>query len=233
LVGAAIALLRLLPLLLLVVVGGAFWVHYGGEPRTLLRDGHATLRDLADSMPLITASFYTLIHATAVACAIPLASLLTPLAGALFGIAGGAVVALIAVTTGGSFFFIAVRAALGTRLRGVIAARIARMDRGFESNAFHYLVALRLLPLVPFWLVTAAAAASGMRLRVFVAGTAVGAAPGATIYASLGAGLRSTLNEGSVLDAGLLLRPEILVPLAAIALLALVPVLWRRQRIAK
>lgn len=230
LVGGAIVLLRTLPLLLLVSVGGGFWLIHGMEPTSLLYEGYTTLRGVAQTATATTATFYTLVHATAVACAIPLASLLTPLAGALFGIATGAFTAVLAVTGGGTVFFLAMRTALGTRLRGVIAAQAARLDAGFSGNVFFYLVSLRLLPIIPFWVVTTVAAASGMRLRTFIAATAVGATPGATIYASLGAGLRQALDEGALLDGRLLLRPDILVPLAGFALLALVPVIWRRRQ---
>ena len=73
--------------------------------------------------------------------------------------------------------FLIARSAFGeffTRRAGPSAAKLAE---GFRADAFHYLLFLRLVPVFPFWLVNLAAALFSVRLKTFVAATAIGIVP--------------------------------------------------------
>ena len=50
------------------------------------------------------------------------------------------------------------------------------------------------------------------------------------VYASVGSGLGKVFDAGRVPDLGIIFRPEILLPLLGLAVLALVPVAWKRWR---
>jgi uncharacterized membrane protein YdjX (TVP38/TMEM64 family) len=91
-------------------------------------------------------------------------------------------------------------------------------------------LSLRLLPIVPFWLVNLAPALVGMRLAPFFLATLVGIIPGVLFFVSLGAGLRDVLALGGEPDLSAILAPDVLLPRIGLALLALAPVLWRRWR---
>ncbi len=93
--------------------------------------------------------------------------------------------------------------------------------------AFSYLLALRLIPLFPFWLLNLAAAACGIRLVPFAAATLLGIIPGTLVYASVGAGLADVLAVGAAPDFAAVFSPRILLPLLGLAALTLVPVVWR------
>ena len=67
-----------------------------------------------------------------------------------------------------------------------------------------------------------------MPLRSYVVATFVGIIPGAVVYASLGNGLGEILDAGLELDLGILLNPAVLLPLLALAVLALLPVAYKK-----
>ena len=58
----------------------------------------------------------------------------------------------------------------------------------FSANPLSYLLALRLVPLFPFWLVNLVPALLGVRLDVYIVGTLVGIVPGTFVYALVGDG---------------------------------------------
>jgi len=100
------------------------------------------------------------------------------------------------------------------------------------ADAFNYLLVLRLVPIFPFWLVNLVPALVGVRLPTYVLATFLGIVPGTFVYASLGNGLGSLVEEP---DLAIIFRPSLLVPIVGLALLALVPVgykHWRSKKLA-
>jgi uncharacterized membrane protein YdjX (TVP38/TMEM64 family) len=104
------------------------------------------------------------------------------------------------------------------------------MEAGFRANALSYMLFLRLVPAFPFFLVNLVPAFLGVSLKVFVIATAVGIVPATFIYASVGSSLGALLDAGSTPDLGLILEPRFLLPIVGLALLALVPVVYKRWR---
>jgi len=145
----------------------------------------------------------------------------------------GAALAVAGATIGAVLLFLAARSALGGWLTGRSGGLLDRVRPGLERDRFSYLLALRLLPVVPFWLVNLAAALVGMRLGSFALGTLLGIIPGTAVFASVGAGLGSVLEAGRDPDLSVILRPAVIGPLVALAVLALLPVAWRHWRAAR
>jgi uncharacterized membrane protein YdjX (TVP38/TMEM64 family) len=87
---------------------------------------------------------------------------------------------------------------------------------------------LRLVPIFPFWLVNLVAGLAGMRLVPYLAATFLGIIPDALVYAGLGNGLGHVIAARREPDPAMLSRPSVLLPLLALAILALIPVGYRR-----
>ena len=68
----------------------------------------------------------------------------------------------------------------------------------------------------------------GVSLRVFVLATLIGIIPGTFVYATVGAGLGSLFDAGQPFTAAGLLTPEIVIALVGLAVLALIPVAYRK-----
>jgi uncharacterized membrane protein YdjX (TVP38/TMEM64 family) len=131
---------------------------------------------------------------------------------------------------GATLLFVLARSTFRELFRRKAGGYLSRLERGFKENALSYMLILRLVPLVPFWLVNLVPALLDVSLRIFVTGTFVGIIPGAFVYASVGNGLGAILGLGGKPDLGLIFKPEILLPILGLAALALVPVVYRKIR---
>ena len=107
---------------------------------------------------------------------------------------------------------------------------MAKLEAGFQKNAFSYLLALRLMPAAPFWIVNIAPALLGMRLNHYVLATFIGITPGTLIYVWVARSFDILLSRGQSPDFSVLSEPAIIVPLFALGLLSLAPTLWKRLR---
>ncbi len=105
-----------------------------------------------------------------------------------------------------------------------------RFETGFRDDALSYLLVLRLLPVFPFWLVNLVAGVIGVPLRTYLLATLIGMIPGTFVYASLGNGLGTLIQEGRQPGLSALLNPAVFLPILGLAALALLPVVFKRWR---
>lgn len=223
---------RFWPLVLLAAAIAGAWA--SGLTRqiswaTLARNQDA-LSAWVGSHPITAPLVYVLLYAAAVFLLIPESAIITVAGGLLFGAALGGTLALAGASAGAIVLFLAVR----THLADAIAARRGRLvdalRAGLARNGFSFLLAIRLVPLFPYWLVNLAGALSGIRLLPYAAATVIGAAPATFVFAAIGAGIGAALQAGGEPDLSVIFAPRILGPLLALALLSLLPVAWRRWR---
>ncbi|MCZ4281605.1 TVP38/TMEM64 family protein [Kiloniella laminariae] len=221
---------RLLPLLILLL--GLAAVYAMGWHRYLsfgiLQENRENLIGFVQGQKVIAALAFLALYALAVAFSIPGGSFLTIAGGFMFGTWLGGLYAVMAATVGSTLVFLAAKTAFGGILRQKASGYLQKMESGFKENELSYLLVLRLVPLFPFWLVNLVPAFVGMSLRNYVIGTFFGIIPGTFVYASVGNGLDALFRSGETPDLGIILRPEILLPIMGLALLSLVPVLYKK-----
>ncbi|MFF0312052.1 TVP38/TMEM64 family protein [Streptosporangium sp. NPDC004379] len=113
---------------------------------------------------------------------------LSAAAGALFGIAYGLPLAVAGTTAGAVTAFAAARLLGRDALRPLLRGRVlTALDRRLTRHGFGGVLALRLLPGVPFAAVNLGAALSGVRPWPFAAATLLGTVPGNAVYVIAGA----------------------------------------------
>jgi uncharacterized membrane protein YdjX (TVP38/TMEM64 family) len=223
------SILRFWPLGLIILAIAIAWA--AGLPQQIswasLGRNQAALSDWVASHPIAAPALYAAIYAVTVALSVPESAVLTVAGGLLFGTLFGGLLAVAGATTGAIALFVAVR----YQLADAIAARggrfLDKLRAGLERDGFSYLLAIRLVPAFPFWLVNLAAALSGIRLLPYATATVIGSAPASLIYASIGAGIGTVLAAGGRPDLAIIFTPHILGPLVALAALSLLPVAWR------
>ena len=221
---------RLLPVFVLIAGFAAFFAFGLDSYVTFdaLRENRAALQDYVDMYGALAIFAYGLAYVVIVAFSLPGGAIMTITGGFLFGTVVGGGTAVIAATLGATALFLAARYALGDVLRGRAGPFVRRMEDGFRENALSYLLVLRLIPLFPFWLVNLVPAFLGVRTATYVAGTLVGIIPGTFVYASVGNGLGAVFDAGETPDLAIIFKPEILLPIVGLALLALLPVAYKR-----
>lgn len=240
--------IRLLPLLLLFAVAALF-LWFGGLDYISLQK-FAENRDVligwvADSF-LTSILIYMAIYAMVVALSLPVAGALTLAGGFLFGAWIGGPATVIAATLGATLIFILARTALAESLSQRAGPWLNKLRGGFQDNALSYLLFLRLVPAFPFWLVNLAPALLGVSLRDYVIATFLGIIPGTFALALTGAGLGSVLEAHQEayenclarnaqpsacsfdLDPASLITTELILALAALGIIALIPVIVKR-----
>jgi uncharacterized membrane protein YdjX (TVP38/TMEM64 family) len=241
------AILRFMPL---IVLGAAMIAVFAtGTHRQLTLENVAAHRDWlqasVDAHQSKALAIYMLVYVAVVSLSIPGAALLTIIGGFLFGWLVGGAAAATAGTLGAIVIFSIARTSFGDILLRKAGPRLQNLAEGFRNDAFSYLLFLRVLPIVPFWLTNLAPALFGVRLRTFALATQIGVLPATFTFATTGAGLDSViaaqqqgqkacLSAGNTqcpldLDLGTLLTPELIAAFAALGLLSLVPVLVRRR----
>lgn len=188
---------------------------------------------------------YVLIYAAAVALSVPGALILTLSGGLMFGWLLGGTAAVIGASTGAILLFLIARSAFGETLRCRAGPALGRLVEGFRTDALHYLLFLRLVPVVPFFVVNIAAALLGVPLRTYVIGTVFGIVPATFAFAAIGAGLDSIFARAKSdqaaclvskvaaacpfeLTAKSLVTKEILIALTLLGIVALIPVVYKK-----
>ena len=239
---------RVLPLavVLLLAAAGYFAIGDGGISLEALVRHRATIDTFVVEHHLLAVLAYIGIYIVAVALSLPGAIFLTVAGGFLFGIAVGASAAVIGATIGATLIFLVAKTALGEPLLRRAGPRVNALAKGFRDDAFNYLLFLRLVPAFPFVLVNLVPALAGVRLRPFVAATAIGIIPAAIVFAMAGTGLDSVImaqknsyqqcftSGGSdcrmSFDPANVLTPQLIAALVALGLLALMPVVVKHWR---
>jgi len=239
---------RWLPLLAIIVVS-VVAIAIGWNRtisfETLVRHNDAIHAFILDHR-VAAVAIYIAIYVVAVALSLPGALVLTLSGGFLFGGLVGGAAAVTGATIGATIIFMVATSAFGEHLARRAGPLAEKLADGFRADAFHYLLFLRLVPVFPFFLVNLVPALAGVRPSTFVAATAIGIVPAGFAFAFAGAGLDSVIRaQGELYNACLAsgradcrldfdvkaaVTPELLVALAALGLLALVPVAMKRIR---
>lgn len=195
-----------------------------------LRESRGALLSWVALHPVGAPLLYMLAYVVVTVCSLPGALVMTLTGGFLFGMLLGGFYTIIGATIGATLLFLAARTAFADMLRARAGGALAKLEAGFRKDAFSYLLVLRLVPLFPFFVVNLAAAFLGTTLPVFVVATFLGIIPGTMVYASVGSGLGTVFDSGARPDLGLIFTWPVLGPLVGLALLSLVPVLYKRMR---
>lgn len=254
--GAAGWLKRLWPLLVLLCVGGFIFAMGWHRYLTLehLAANRELLRSFIESNLLLSLAAFVALYAVTVALSLPGGAVLTIAGGFLFGWVLGGITSVVAATLGAIVVFVIAKSALSDVLQARAGPWLSRFRDGFHEDAFSYLLFLRLVPVFPFWLVNLAPGLLGVPFTTYVVTTFLGIIPGTFAFSLAGNGLDSVIaaqqaahqsclakaGEGGQescpqgLDPSALLTPELIAGLAALGIVALIPVAvkWFRRRAA-
>lgn len=223
-----------LPLVLIVciaAIGAILLRDYLGFDA--LRDNRDALVGFRDAHYTLTATMFVVAYIAIVAFSLPGATAATLTGGFLFGLFPGALFNVVAATIGAVLIFLAVRAGFGRAMAARIDASDGRMKRltsAIRDNEAPVLFSLRLMPVLPFFVMNVIPALIGVRLSVFAATTFFGILPGGFVYTWVGAGLGEVFARDETPNMGIIFEPHILGPLLALAALSALPIVIKALR---
>lgn len=162
---------------------------------------------------------YFLIYVAVTALNIPGATIMTLVAGALFGLLTGAIVVSFASTIGATLAFLLSRFLLRNFVERRFRKVAARVNAGIDKDGNYYLFTLRLVPVFPFFAINMAMGLTRLRVGSFYWVSQLGMLPATIVYVNAGTQIGRIENTGDILSPGLL---------ASFILLGLFPLLAKR-----
>jgi len=228
---SGISLRKLVPLVVIAIVaiGGAYFLRDVLSFETL-RDNREMLIDWRDSNYAFAALTFVGVYIVVVAFSLPGAAIMTLTGGFLFGIFPGALFCILGASIGAVMIFTAAKTGLGDILHDKMHAQggggiMERMEKGLHENEVSYLLLMRLVPAIPFFIANLAPAFLGVKWRNFAVTTFFGIMPGSIVYTSVGAGLGDVFAAGETPDLGVIFQPNILGPIIGLCVLAVLPII--------
>lgn len=185
-------------------------------------------RDLAVDHPFTVVGIFLLSLTLVTLFCIPAVAIMQIFSGFLFGPLLGTFLSVVAQTLGGALAFLVAQSTFRESFARLIGPYIGGLEAGFRANAFTYIVALRMTPVMPYWVVNIAPSLLGVRFWPFTFGTLIGAIPLTFIYAAFGAGLGEVIEAGGRPELSDLITPRAVALILVALLFALVPILLRR-----
>jgi uncharacterized membrane protein YdjX (TVP38/TMEM64 family) len=195
-----------------------------------LKASRGTLLAFVHAHPAGSLLLYLAVYVTTVALSLPTALIMTLSGGFLFGAWLGGSAAAVGCTLGATIVFLISRLTAGDAVETRTGPRVRALAEEIKKDAFFYLLTLRLIPVMPFWLTNVAAGLIAIRVSTFAAATLIGIFPVAVIYAGVGSGLGSLFDSGQPFSLHAVLTPKVLLPLTGLAVLSVLPILYQRWR---
>ena len=220
---------KVIILALLAAGIGAFFYFDLSEYFSLaaLKANRAELLAYTNTHYAVAAALFIAVYFTQTALSLPGGTIMTLAGGFLFGSVLGTVLVNIGATLGATCAFLAARYVLRDWVEKKFGARVESIQAGFAENAFNYLLTLRLIPLFPFFLVNLVSGLTRINLIPYIVATSIGIIPGTFVFAFAGKQL------GAINSPGEIASPPVLLAFTFLALLALIPIAYRKFKARK
>jgi uncharacterized membrane protein YdjX (TVP38/TMEM64 family) len=167
------------------------------------------------------------LYITITAVSIPGAAILTLGAGFLFGTVAATVLVNVGATIGAMLAFLSSRYLIGERLQERYHDRMQAFNEELSRNGPRYLLTLRFIPVIPFFLINVLSGLTAIPIRTFLWTTSIGILPGTIVYAYAGSQI------GNIAKLSEILTIKIILAFVLLALLAIFPVVLDRIRRAR
>ncbi|RYF43833.1 MAG: pyridine nucleotide-disulfide oxidoreductase [Comamonadaceae bacterium] len=184
-----------------------------------LKQSQASLQALLAQRPLALAAGFFAVYVAATALSLPGATLLTLAGGAVFGLGWGLLLVSFASSLGATLAFLAARFVLRDSIEARFGKRLAEVNRGIERDGPFYLFTLRLVPLVPFFVINLVTGLTRMPARTFYWVSQLGMLAGTAVYVNAGTQIARIDSLQGILSPGLI---------ASFVLLGLFPLIARK-----
>ena len=194
-------------LLAVVALGiAAFFVFDLGRFLSLeyLKQSQASFEALYASQPLKVSLVYFAIYVAATALSFPGAAIITLAGGAIFGLWWGTLLVSFASSLGATLAFLTSRFVLRDSIEAKFGNRLAEINRGIEKDGAFYLFTLRLIPVVPFFVINLVMGLTKMKALTFYAVSQIGMLAGTLVYVNAGTQLAQIDSLQGILSPALL-----------------------------
>ncbi len=151
----------------------------------------------------VVGAFFAL-YVVVTGLSLPGAAILTLVAGAIFGLLVGTIIVSFASSIGATLAFLVSRYVLRDSVQGKFGARLVDINKGIEKDGAFYLFTLRLVPLIPFFVINLVMGLTRMKTGVFYLASQIGMLAGTIVYVNAGTQLARIESLRGILSPGLL-----------------------------
>ncbi|MES2950103.1 MAG: FAD-dependent oxidoreductase [Pseudomonadota bacterium] len=169
-----------------------------------LKSSQVALAQFYAESPAAVRGLYFAVYVAVAAFSLPGAAILTLAGGAVLGLGWGLLLASFAASIGATLAFLMARYALRDSVQARFATRLAEINRGIERDGPLYLLGLRLVPLVPFFMINLAMGLTTMRVWTYYWVSQLGMLAGTFVYVNAGTQLAHIQSLKDVVSPGLL-----------------------------
>lgn len=171
-----------------------------------------------EQKPLLTLLSFFALYVVVTGFSLPGAAVLTLLAGSLFGLFTGTLLVSFASSLGATCALIGSRYVLRETIEQKFSSFLQTIQKGTEKNGDSYLLTMRLIPAVPFFVINLVFGLTKMPAWKFYVISQIGMLPGTLAYVNAGTQLSQIQSLGGILS-----FPVV----ASLVLLALLPFLLK------
>ncbi|MEO8748018.1 MAG: FAD-dependent oxidoreductase, partial [Rhodanobacter sp.] len=150
--------------------------------------------------PVALAGGFLLIYVAVTALSLPVATLLTLAAGALFGLLEGTVLVSFASSIGATLAFLASRFVLRDTVQRRFGKRLTAINEGMSHEGAFYLFTLRLVPVFPFFVVNLVMGLTTLPVRTFYWVSQIGMLAATVVFVNAGTQLASLQSLSGILS---------------------------------
>jgi len=214
-------------LVLLGLIGLAIILFFAlGGPSYLsldaLKASQAQFENWRMSAPFLVALLFFTVYVAITGLSLPGAAIMTLAGGALFGFWQGLLLVSFASSIGATLAFLASRYLLRDWVNERFGARLKTINDGIERDGAFYLFTLRLVPVIPFFVINLLMGLTRIKTPTFYGVSQLGMLPGTAVYVNAGTQLGQLESLSGILSPSLLL---------SFALLGIFP--WIARAIAR
>ncbi len=181
-----------------------------------IQQNFSVLTDNFQQAPALFAAGFFVIYVLVTAASLPFATLLTLLGGALFGFWKGLLLVSFASSLGALFAMLVSRYFLSGVVERKFGAQMEGINQGVAKDGAFYLFALRLTPVVPFFIVNLLMGLTKIRALTFYWVSQLGMLAFTAVYVNAGTQLANLKSLSGIVS------PTLLISFALIGLLPLV-----------
>jgi pyruvate/2-oxoglutarate dehydrogenase complex dihydrolipoamide dehydrogenase (E3) component/uncharacterized membrane protein YdjX (TVP38/TMEM64 family) len=154
--------------------------------------------------PLLVIGAFFAIYVAVTALSLPGAAIMTLAAGGVFGLLSGTIIVSFASSLGATLAFLTSRYILRDSVQSKFGARLAEVNKGIEKDGAFYLFTLRLVPLIPFFVINLVMGLTRMKAGAFYLVSQIGMLAGTIVYVNAGTQLARIESLGGILSPALL-----------------------------
>ena len=197
---------KLLVFAAIVLAAAAFFALGGQKYLSFesIKAQQATIDAWYATNPLATALGFFAIYVAVTALSLPGATIMTLVAGAIFGLGWGAVVVSFASSIGATLAFLASRFLLRDWVQQRFGQQLKSLNEGVQKEGALYLFTLRLIPVVPFFVINLAMGLTPIRTWTFYWVSQVGMLAGTLVYVNAGTQLAQLQSLSGILSPALI-----------------------------